>query len=80
MLAIYALQAATRLVKHNQVAELLTAFAGTSAYTEQRSFPSTIARLPSPTADPVELTRAAHRLLSQLTDGIRYARAGIMLT
>ncbi len=79
-LSIYAQQAATRLVKHNQVAKLLTAFAGTSAYTEQRSFPSTLARLPSPTADPVELTRAAHRLLPQLEDGIRYARAGIMLT
>ncbi|WP_349885777.1 DUF4113 domain-containing protein (plasmid) [Microbacterium sp. WHRI 7836] len=80
VLAIYAQQAATRLVKHNQVAKLLTAFAGTSAYTEQRSFPSTIARLPSPTADPVELTRAAHRLLPQLEDGVRYARAGIILT
>lgn len=79
-LAIYAQQAATRLVKHNQVAKLLTAFAGTSAYTEQRSFPSTIARLPSPTADPVELTRAAYTLLPQLEDGIRYARGGIMLT
>lgn len=67
-------------MKHNQVAMLLTAFAGTSAYTEQRAFPSTLARLPSPTADPVELTRAAHRLLPQLEDGIRYAHAVIMLT
>lgn len=79
-LSIYAQQAATRLVKHNQVAKLLTAFAGSSHYSEQRSFPSVLARLPSPTADPVELTRAAHRLLPQLEDGIRYARAGIMLT
>lgn len=80
VLSIYAQQAATRLVRHNQVAKLLTAFAGTSAYTEQRSFPQVLARLPSPTADPVQLTRAAHQLLPHLQDGTRYARAGIMLT
>ncbi|MGO1685013.1 MAG: DUF4113 domain-containing protein, partial [Brachybacterium sp.] len=37
-------------------------------------------RLPFPTADPVELTRAAHQLLPQIQDGTRYARAGLMLT
>ncbi|WP_433673777.1 Y-family DNA polymerase [Microbacterium gorillae] len=82
-LAVYAQQAATRLVKHNQVAKLLTAFAGTAAYAGEgakRSFPSSTARLPSPTADPVELTKAAYSLLPQLEDGVRYARAGIMLT
>ncbi len=80
VLSVYAQQAATRLVKHGQVAKLLTAFAGSAQSSERRSFPSVLARLPSPTADPVELTRAAHRLLPQLEDGIRYARAGIMLT
>lgn len=79
-LSIYAQRAATRLVKHQQVAKLLTAFAGTSAYTEQRSFPSVLARLPTPTADPVQLTRAAHALLSLIDDGVPYARAGIVLT
>lgn len=79
-LSIYAQQAATRLVRHREVAKLLTAFAGTSHYSEQRSFPSVLVKLPAPTADPVELTRAAHRLLPLIEDGGRYARAGIMLT
>lgn len=80
VLSIYAQQASARLVKHQQVAKLLTAFAGTSHYSEQRSFPSVLVKLQAPTADPVELTRAAHRLLPLLEDGTRYARAGIMLT
>ncbi|WP_344001122.1 DUF4113 domain-containing protein [Microbacterium paludicola] len=79
-LSIYAQQAATRLVKHQQVAKQLQAFAGTSHWNEQKHYPSVAIRLPFPTADPVELTRAAHRLLPQIEDGIRYARAGILLT
>lgn len=79
-LSIYAQQASTRLVKHNQVAKILTAFAGTSHYTDQVRYPSQIVKLPFPTADPVELTRAAHRLLPQIEEGVRWARAGIMLT
>jgi DNA polymerase V len=80
-LSIYAQQGANRLVKHNQVAKQLTAFAGTSGYDkEQREFPSIMVRLAAPTADPVELTHAAHRLLPLIQDGTRYARAGIMLT
>ncbi len=79
-LSIYAQQAATRLVKHSQVARSLTAFAGTSHWHEQKHYPSVRLRLPFPTADPVELTRAAHQLLPQIQDGTRYARAGLMLT
>lgn len=88
--SIYAQRAATRLVKHGQVAKLLTAFAGVSAFGDQtveghaassRSLhPQVVARLPTPTADPVQLTKAAHAILPQLSDGVRYARAGIMLT
>lgn len=62
------------------VAALMTVFAGTSHYSEQRSSPSVLVKLPFPTADPVELTRAAHRLLPLIENGIRYARAGIILT
>lgn len=80
VLSIYAQQAATRLVKHHQVTKLVTAFAGTSHYAEQRSFPSVQVKLPMPTADPVEITRAAHNLLPLIEDGTRYARAGLMLT
>lgn len=79
-LSIYAQQASTRLVKHNQVAKILTAFAGTSHYTDQVRYPSQIVKLPFPTADPVELTRAAHQLLPQIEEGVRWARAGIVLT
>lgn len=79
-LSIYAQQASTRLVKHNQVAKILTAFAGTSHHTEQVRYPSQVIKMPFPTADPVELTRAAHRLLPQIEEGVRWARAGIMLT
>mgnify|MGYP001546892172 CR=1 FL=1 len=79
-LAIYAQQASSRLVRHNQVAKSLTAFAGTAYSAEQTRFPSQVVRLPFPTADPVELTRAAHRLLPQIEEGVRWARAGIMLT
>lgn len=90
VLSIYAQRAATRLVRHGQVAKLVTAFAGISGYgdptvagvtaTKRSLHPQVSARLPTPTADPVELTRAAHALLPQLSDGVRYARAGLMLT
>ncbi len=79
-LSIYAQQSSPRLTKHKQVAKILTAFAGTSHYTEQIRYPSQLVRLPFPTADPVELTRAAHRLLPQIEEGVRWARAGITLT
>jgi len=79
-LSVYAQQAAARLVRHSQVARRVDAFAGTSHWTEQKHYPSVRVQLPFPTADPVELTRAAHQLLSQIEDGTRYARAGLMLT
>ncbi|MFB8191341.1 Y-family DNA polymerase [Microbacterium sp. NPDC055988] len=79
-LSVYAQQAASRLVKHSQVARRVDVFAGTSHWTEQKHYPSARVRLPFPTADPVELTRAAHQLLPQIHDGHRYARAGLMLT
>ena len=88
--SIYAQRAAARLVRHNQVAKLLTAFASVSPFDDnpdkasdggrRHLFPQSVARLPTPTADPVQLTKAAHALLPQLSDGVRYAKAGIMLT
>ena len=86
--SIYAQRAATRLVRHGQVAKILTAYASVSSFDTDpdragagaRLFPQAIARLPSPTADPVQLTKAAHSLLPQLFDGVRYAKAGIILT
>lgn len=80
VLSIYAQQTATRLVKHGQIARSLTAFAGTSHWLEQKHYPNVRVRLPAPTADPVELTRAAHQLIPQIQDGTPYARAGLMVT
>ena len=60
---------------------MLTAFAATSYYNPQdSSYPSVCVPLPMPTADPVLLARAAHALLPRIDDGVRYVRAGIMVT
>ncbi len=79
-LSIYAQQAATRLVKHSQVARTLDVFASTSHWADKKHYPSLRTRLPFPTADPVALTKAACLLIPQIQEGIRYARAGLMLT
>ncbi|MFF2243737.1 Y-family DNA polymerase [Arthrobacter sp. NPDC058130] len=81
VLSVYGQQASTRLAKHGLQAKLLTAFAGTSHFNPKDiSYPSVCVPLPMPTADPVLLTRAAHALLPRICEGIRYARAGIMVT
>ncbi|GAA2238672.1 Y-family DNA polymerase [Rarobacter faecitabidus] len=80
VLAVYAQQAAARLVKHSQVAGRVTAFAGTSHYVDERHHPSVLVRIPTPTSDPVVIMRAAYELLPRLVDGARWARAGIMLS
>lgn len=79
-LSIYAQQAATRLVKHSQVAQRLDAFAATSHWAQQRHSPTVHVSLPVTTADPIMLTKAAHQLLPLIHEGNRYARAGIILT
>ena len=78
-LSIYAQQMASRLTRHHQVGKTLVAFAGTAHFAEQKHYPQVKVRLPFPTADPVELTRAAHQLLPHIQDGSRYARAGLMM-
>ena len=81
VLSVYAQQASARLAKHRLQAKVLTAFAGTSHYNpKDKSYPSVCVPLPMPTADPVLLTRAAHALLPSIQDGVKYARAGIMVT
>ena len=80
VLSIYAQQAAARLAKHQQVSGSLTAFAGTSHHNANSHYPSISTHLAPPTADPVELTRAATRLLPLMEDGYQYARAGIILS
>lgn len=81
VLGLYAQQASARLAKHGLQAKLLTAFAATSYYNPRdSSYPSVCVPLPMPTADPVLLARAAYALLPRIGDGIKYARAGIMVT
>jgi DNA polymerase V len=71
VMSVYSQQAAARLAKH----------AGTSHFNpKDTSYPSVCVPLPMPTADPVILTKAAHALLPRIVEGIRYARAGIMVT
>lgn len=60
---------------------MLTAFAATSYFSTQAGpCPSVCVPLPMPTADPVLLARAAYDLLPRIDDGVKYVRAGIMVT
>ena len=81
VLSVYGQQASARLAKHHLQAKVLTAFAGTSHFNpKDTSYPSVCVPLPMPTADPVILTKAAHALLPAIHEGVKYARAGIMVT
>jgi DNA polymerase V len=81
VLGVYAQQASARLARHGLQAKVLTAFAGSSAYNlTDSSYPSVCVPLPMPTADPVLLAKAAYALLPGINDGIKYVRAGIMVT
>ncbi|XAS74029.1 Y-family DNA polymerase [Micrococcaceae bacterium Sec5.1] len=81
VMSVYAQMASARLAKHDLQAKVLTAFAATSHFNpNEKSFPSVCVALPMPTADPLLLTRAAHALLPQVHEGVKYVRAGIMVT
>lgn len=81
VLSVYAQQASARLSRHGLQAKVLTAFAGTSHYNQDHtSYPSICVSLPMPTADPVLLRQAATTLCAQILDGVKYVKAGIMLT
>jgi DNA polymerase V len=81
VLSVYGQQASARLAKHGLQAKVLTAFAGTSHFNpKDTSYPSVCVPLPMPTPDPVILTKASHALLFLINEGVRYARAGIMVT
>ena len=81
VLGIYAQQASARLHKHQRQAKVLTAWAMTSYYNTNDSHqPSMTVALPGPTADPLLLTRAAKALLPKILNGVKYARAGIVVS
>ncbi|HSU46434.1 MAG TPA: Y-family DNA polymerase [Arthrobacter sp.] len=79
--SVYGQQASARLSKHGLQAKVLTAFAATSPFRDhEQAYPSVCVSLPMPTADPLVLTKAAHALLPGIRDGLKYAKAGLMLT
>src|SRR5699024_1988404 len=81
VLAIYAQRAATRLHRNNSEAKVVTAWAMTSHFNEEQSHqPSATVALPAYSADPVVLIKAAKNLLPKITEGVRYAKAGITVT
>lgn len=82
VMSIYAQQAAARLEREGQHARVLTAYAGTSHFSQKAaSFPSVTVRLQSPTSDPVVLTRAAVGALEDsIVEGVPYTKAGVMLS
>ncbi|WP_026533869.1 Y-family DNA polymerase [Arthrobacter sp. H14] len=82
VMSLYAQQAAVRLAKDGQLARIMTVFAGTSAFHQHASsFPSVTVKMPTPTADPVLLSKAAIAAMeNELVEGIPYARAGVILT
>jgi DNA polymerase V len=80
-LSVYAQGAASRLARKDLQGRVLTAFAGTSPFsTGTRSSPSICIPLPAHTSNPLELTRAAHRLLPLIEEGVSYIRAGVIIT
>ena len=81
VMSLYAQQASARLAKHNLQAKQLTAFAGTSHFNQHdTAYPSVSVPLPMPTADPLLLARAAFALIPRIVEGVKFARAGIMVT
>lgn len=81
VLSIYAQMASTRLHRHDREAKVLTAWAMTSYFNEDQSHqPAVTVALPGYSADPVVLTKAAKQLLPKIRPGVRYARAGIVVT
>ncbi|WP_284982294.1 Y-family DNA polymerase [Arthrobacter sp. efr-133-TYG-118] len=84
VLSIYAQRVSARLRSQGSVAGHLSAWAstgwadeGTVAHSAHVAVP-----LPNPSDDPITLTKAARALLPELfpVPGIRYARAGVVLT
>src|SRR5699024_8243922 len=81
VLGIYAQVASGRLHRHDSEAKVLTAWAMTSYFNDQQSHqPAVTVALPGYSADPVVLTKAAKALLPKIVEGVRYARAGIVVT
>ncbi len=81
VMGIYVQQASTRLYKHRRQAKILSAWAMASHCNQHQDHQLAImVKLPSPSANPVVLTKAAKQLLSQILVGVKYAHAGVVVT
>lgn len=81
VMSLYTQRATARLAAQGLRARVLTVSAGTSRFGGAPSFPSRSVALPSPSADPVLLTRYAVEALASVTvPGVPYVRAGVMLS
>lgn len=82
VLSVYAQRSVAKLRKQGSVAKTMSCFASSSPFADQ---PYVSAHegveFPMPTDDPVEVVKAATAaLLPRIRDGVKYVRAGVMLT
>lgn len=82
VMSIYAQRGAARLMSDGLWATLLTVTAGTSRFASgEASFPSITLKLPSPTQDPILLTRLAVGAMREIMHpGASYVRGGVVLS
>lgn len=82
VMSIYAQRGAARLMSDGLWATLLTVTAGTSRFAGgEASFPSVTLKLPSPTQDPILLTRLAVGAMREIMrPGAAYVRGGVVLS
>jgi DNA polymerase V len=82
VMAVYAQRAAARMAEDGLRASVLTVTAGTSRFAGgASSFPSASVQLPSPTQDPIQLTRAAVAAMRGCFEpGQKYVRAGVLFS
>ncbi|WP_432244763.1 Y-family DNA polymerase [Arthrobacter sp. G.S.26] len=77
-LSVYAQGAAARLARKKLVTGNLNAFARTSSFNGGPVVAHSVdVAFPSPTADPLEIIRAAQRLLPDIREGTPYMRVGV---
>jgi len=82
VLSIYAQKAAEKLRKQGSVAKTMSCFASSSPFADQPYMSASAGiAFPMPTDDPVELVKGAiQALLPRLREGVKYVRAGVLLT
>jgi DNA polymerase V len=81
VLSVYAQRATARMRREKSVAGVVSAFAASSPYADGYTFPWGQAAFAMPTDDPVAIAKAAAATLREnLRVGVKYVRAGVMLS